>query len=1012
MSLKVKAFIDKVNKVIPESASFACDPLFKTSTRFSSGSLELDLALGGGWPRSRIFLLYGPESCLSKDTFIPYSVIDKEGKVQNHKGGTIENLYNRFHGLQRKGKGSYQRPETMGSSFVVPSIDEDDRIFRTPVVDVVDCGRNDCFRVSTIGGHAIECTAEHKFYVGEGRYLKLSEMEAGSILYVHNNTHFKKKHEAISYTETTVKFAHPRGYKKRVNGCDYHRIRKSFLVFEADKNGLSYEEYKEILNRDDIKERFGFFYVPKGYTIHHKDGNSKNDSIENLELMEAGEHLSGHMIENHQYYRYVAVEDVIDKIEPIGRRQLFDIKCIAPYNNYVASNFIVHNCGKTMIATKACASVNSYCRNCHQKMEYCKCTGDAERGVACVIDVEGCVAKGEHIFLPEYGTFVPIEEMIKNKIQSDVLSEFDGKALCSKIENWYENGEKRVLKISTANGESVSVTENHRMLIYDKESKCLIWKRSDELSSSDWLTRPRNLFLDFERSDIDRDLISFLGYMLGDGYFDPSACMSFTNIDKEVLDEMTRICRRFGAKLTLNDDRHYRISGIEKANRWHPLALRTFVKEQGLIGVTKERKHIPIDVWQQKTENLKGLVVALFMTDGTVNKSRASLSFSNNSLELLMQLRMLLRRFGIHSTLKRPDLERYDKTGLISINGIELLKFYETFRLLGRKQRLLESWYSKYFDGAKKRLPKQTQGVHFFPTDEDVRKKVENDTDFVFDRIVSIEDGGLVETFDLTINETHNFVVNDFVAHNTFDVEWAQKLGFDTTLNMVFKPECGEQAVDVTTTAINEGIFDAIVFDSIAMAVPTVELEKSAEEGVIGRQALMMNRAFRKWQSALNGLKGRGPSLFCLNQPREKIGVMFGDTMTLPAGKGQRFANSIELRMKTGKYHDVPKICKNAYVEISGTTAKNKTYPAKEEFLFHLSVGEYDGYEQGDVNNAESIIKYCRQLGLIKCGKGEWFFSYGDDEIRAKGKDELVKILMENQDIHDTLWEYVLEEKL
>ena len=30
--------------------------------RFSSGSFELDVALGGGWPRCRVILVYGPPS--------------------------------------------------------------------------------------------------------------------------------------------------------------------------------------------------------------------------------------------------------------------------------------------------------------------------------------------------------------------------------------------------------------------------------------------------------------------------------------------------------------------------------------------------------------------------------------------------------------------------------------------------------------------------------------------------------------------------------------------------------------------------------------------------------------------------------------------------------------------------------------------------------------------------------------------------------------------------------------
>lgn len=35
--------------------------------------------------------------------------------------------------------------------------------------------------------------------------------------------------------------------------------------------------------------------IPKGYHVHHKDENRKNNEIENLELLPAGEHMSVHM---------------------------------------------------------------------------------------------------------------------------------------------------------------------------------------------------------------------------------------------------------------------------------------------------------------------------------------------------------------------------------------------------------------------------------------------------------------------------------------------------------------------------------------------------------------------------------------------------------------------------------------------------------------------------------------------------------------------------------------------
>lgn len=39
--------------------------------------------------------------------------------------------------------------------------------------------------------------------------------------------------------------------------------------------------------------------IPRGYDIHHKDGNFKNDEIDNLELKAHSQHTAHHMRENH-----------------------------------------------------------------------------------------------------------------------------------------------------------------------------------------------------------------------------------------------------------------------------------------------------------------------------------------------------------------------------------------------------------------------------------------------------------------------------------------------------------------------------------------------------------------------------------------------------------------------------------------------------------------------------------------------------------------------------------------
>ena len=317
----------------------------------STGCFSLDEALGcGGLPRGRIIELFGEESCLSGDTFISYTLRNSKGKNQNSKGGTIERLYNRFHGMEIKGKGNYKRKQTLNSDYLVSSINENNGILKNRIIDVVYCGVKECYKVVTTSGNELTCTKDHKFYVGNGEYLPLSDLSVGSVVYIHNNTTVKGRAPVIRYKEVFVKY-HQGKKKKIVNGFTYYRVKKANATYEASKLGLSLEEYVDLLNTEEKNIIDTFWTVPKGYHIHHKNFDPHDDSLENLVLLKGEEHNRIHALNNGDKLNFVVVEDVIKRIEKVGKIKTYDIKCQAPYNNYVANGIVVHNSGKSTLAT-------------------------------------------------------------------------------------------------------------------------------------------------------------------------------------------------------------------------------------------------------------------------------------------------------------------------------------------------------------------------------------------------------------------------------------------------------------------------------------------------------------------------------------------------------------------------------------------------------------------------------------------------------------------------------------
>jgi len=234
----------------------------------------------------------------------------------------------------------------------------------------------------------------------------------------------------------------------------------------------------------------------------------------------------------------------------------------------------------------------------------------------------------------------------------------------------------------------------------------------------------------------------------------------------------------------------------------------------------------------------------------------------------------------------------------------------------------------------------------------------------------------------------------------TFDREWAvHHHGWDEDWHVVARPEYAEQAVDIVTTAIREGVFDLVVLDSIAQMTPTAEIEESTEDWQVGLAARLTNKAMRRWVASLNKLSQEnsagGPCVMCLNQMRVNIGVMYGDPRVLPCGKGQRFAASVIVYTKSPKIKD-GEDKETATVELGGLTFKNKTYVPQLNFAYEMGLKATAKLGKGEVNNAKQLQAEALRYDLIVKDGTKWRFG----EIVESSQ----KKIMERVCADDALW--------
>lgn len=259
-------------------------------------------------------------------------------------------------------------------------------------------------------------------------------------------------------------------------------------------------------------------------------------------------------------------------------------------------------------------------------------------------------------------------------------------------------------------------------------------------------------------------------------------------------------------------------------------------------------------------------------------------------------------------------------------------------------------------------------------------------------------------------NEPHNCVFVD--AEGTFHPGWSEAQGVINDLLNLVEPEFAEQAIDIVEALARTGMIDVLIVDSVPALTPSAEIEKSAEDSLIGIHARLMNRFMRVLQSAINSLgmdTEMKPCIILINQIRLKVGVMFGNPETSPGGKGIDFTASTIVKMlavnrllynrATGKFVEkrTSNDIINVGVQANFNIPKNKTFKPFEEGNFRIDTDTLPGhgFQKGQVNNEEKVVEYAAKLGIVVLA-GSWYSYVSDDgrEVKGQGAPAFTNVLV------------------
>jgi recombination protein RecA len=240
-------------------------------------------------------------------------------------------------------------------------------------------------------------------------------------------------------------------------------------------------------------------------------------------------------------------------------------------------------------------------------------------------------------------------------------------------------------------------------------------------------------------------------------------------------------------------------------------------------------------------------------------------------------------------------------------------------------------------------------------------------------------------------------------AEQSFDNNWAKKLGVDTDKLIYSAARTVNDMVDVATQLMSAKV-DIVIVDSISALLPAIYFEKDSNElkalentKQIGAEARDMTNAVKMLNYANNQ---EGSTLLVLiSQHRNNISAMY--TSHQPTGgQAVKFFSSTVVKLWssesdnnaiTGKIFSGDKIIERKIGrKVSWHVDFNKTGPA-------FVSGEYDFYFDGEfigIDKIAEVVDVCVELGIIEKG-GAWYTVLGE---RFQGRAKVIEWLKENED--------------
>ncbi len=499
-----------------------------------------------------------------------------------------------------------------------------------------------------------------------------------------------------------------------------------------------------------------------------------------------------------------------------------------------------------------------------------------------------CLPGDTRVLDYDTGDLIPIARLVAEGRRPAVVTlGLDGKLCRGEVAGVFSNGIKPVFRLVTASGRSIRATATHRFLCFDG------WRELGDLRVGDRIAVPR-ILPTAAAERWPQHKLAVLGYVMAEGNIcHPFSFYYYTKDERELADYLLHLEKFENTVGRVDRSKSAIAVYARRLDRRRPSEAVTWLRGLGIWGQKATEKSLPDAVFRLHPDDLAVLLGKMWVGDGCIDPDRQMMYYATSSRSLAVQVRHLLLRLGILSSIHVKTFRYrggHRKGYTVHIHGHEnFRRFAETLgrHLVGgaeeRLTALLAShpflreqpagaiargtndvipadalalvragaarhgygykelaascgiaWRLFMADSRKKEFRRETLAILARRLGSTPLGQLAH-SDILWDRVVAIEPDGEEETFDLTVAGTHNFVAEDVIVHNSHAAAYGYLAYITAWLKANFPAQF--MAALLTSVADNSDKVAEYIRECVRMGLPVLPPdvnESRAEFAVVG----------------------------------------------------------------------------------------------------------------------------------------------------------------------------------